>query len=66
MKAELNALDERIKSLIRLVEVLRAENAELRHNLIATESENESLRRKIQGASERLQNLLARVPDPGA
>lgn len=66
MKAELNSLDERIKSLIRLVEVLRAENAELRHNLIATESENESLRRKIQGASERLQNLLARVPDPGA
>jgi cell division protein ZapB len=66
MKAELNALDERIKSLIRLVDVLRSENAELRHNLAATESENESLRRKIEGARDRLHNLLSRVPDPGS
>jgi cell division protein ZapB len=66
MKAELNALDERIKSLIRLVDGLRAENADLRHNLAATESENEGLRRKVEGARDRLQNLLSRVPDPGS
>ena len=66
MKAELNALDERIKSLIRLVDALRAENAELRHHLATTESENEGLRRKIEGARDRLQNLLSRVPDAGS
>jgi len=66
MKAELNALDERIKSLIRLVDGLRAENAELRQHLAATESENESLRRKIEGARDRLKHLLSRVPDPGS
>ena len=66
MKAELNALDERIRSLIRHVEVLHAENAALRHTLATTESENESLRQKIQAARDRLQNLLSRVPDPGS
>jgi FtsZ-binding cell division protein ZapB len=65
MEAELTALDERIKALIRLVEGLRVENAELRHNLAATESENQSLRQKIQGARDRLHNLLSRVPASG-
>ena len=65
MEAELTALDERIKALIRLVEGLRVENAELRHNLAATESENQSLRQKIQGAQDRLHNLLSRVPASG-
>ncbi|MFO1320910.1 MAG: hypothetical protein U1F52_14960 [Burkholderiales bacterium] len=62
MDAELIALDERIRQLITLAERLRADNIDLRQQLATVQGENRQLREKVTGARERLEGLLARIP----
>ncbi|MBI1394460.1 MAG: hypothetical protein GC151_00660 [Betaproteobacteria bacterium] len=66
MDAELDALDDRIRSLIRFSERLRSENVELRQQLAAAQAEGDLLREKVSAARTRLESLLARMPGEDA
>ena len=63
MEAELTALDERIKTLIRLADGLRAENSELRQLVASMQGENQQMRDRVSSARARLEGLLSRIPD---
>jgi len=63
MENELRALEERIGQLATLARRLRAENAELRQTLLATQNESRILREKIETATTRVQRLLERLPE---
>jgi septal ring factor EnvC (AmiA/AmiB activator) len=65
MVEELQALEERFKSLQRLVERLRAENQSLRGSLANSEATAASLRRQIDQASQRLEAILNQKPEEG-
>lgn len=62
MESELDALDGRIRSLIRFSEQLRVENVGLRQQLAAAQAESQELREKMSLAKVRLEALLARIP----
>lgn len=62
MESELDALDGRIRSLIRFSEQLRVENVDLRQQLAAAQAESQELREKMSLAKVRLEALLARIP----
>lgn len=62
MESELDALDGRIRSLIRFSEQLRVENVGLRQQLAAAQAECQELREKMSLAKVRLEALLARIP----
>jgi cell division protein ZapB len=62
MEADLEALDERIRQLIRLMERLRTENVQLRQQLAGAQSDNRHLHDKLELARQRLEALLARLP----
>ena len=65
MVEELQALEERFKSLQKLVERLRAENQSLRGSLANSEATAASLRRRIEQASRRLEAILNQKPEEG-
>ncbi len=62
MDAELNALEERLRQLIRLTERLREENGKLRQQLVTAQNENKLLRDRVTAARTRLEALLGRLP----
>ena len=62
MEAELNSLEAKVAQFVALCERLRAENSELRQRLAAAQSDAKRLNDKIDGATERLEGLLNRLP----
>ncbi len=62
MEAELNSLEAKVAQFVALCERLRAENSELRQQLAAARSDGQRLNDKIDGATERLEGLLNRLP----
>ena len=66
MDSELRALEERVDRLAQLVRRLRSENNALRDSTTVAQSENASLRVKVESATQRLQRLLERLPEEAA
>ena len=62
MEAEFNSLEAKVAQFVSLCERLRAENNELRQQLAAARSDAKRLHDKIDGAKERLEGLLSRLP----
>lgn len=65
MEAELNTLDEKISQLVQVCHRLRADNNELRQQLVAALNQNKHLTEKIESARTRLEGLLSRIPADG-
>jgi len=65
MEAELDTLEAKLNQLVQLCHRLRTDNSELRQQLVATQSQNKQLMEKIEGARQRLEGLLSRIPDDG-
>jgi len=61
--AELAALKQRIETLIAHARELRAENELLRGELLASQERNRELSARMTQATERLDALIARMPD---
>ena len=66
MDSEMRALEERVDQLAQLVRRLRSENIALRDSTTVAQSENASLRVKVESATQRLQRLLERLPEEAA
>ena len=62
MEAELHILEDRIKTLAALCQQLRGENVELRQTVLVLKNDNRRLTDKIEGATARVDALLARLP----
>lgn len=62
MEADFNSLEAKVAQFVSLCERLRAENQELRRELAAARIDAKRLHEKIDGAKERLEGLLSRLP----
>ena len=62
MEAEFNSLQEKVEQFVSLCERLRAENSDLRQQLVAAQNDARQLHEKIDGAKSRLEGLLNRLP----
>jgi len=62
VEAEFNSLEQKVAQFVSLCERLRAENADLRRELAAAQSDAKRLHEKIDSAKARLEGLLARIP----
>ena len=62
MEAEFNSLEAKVEQFVDLCERLRAENSELRQQLVAAQKDAKRLNEKIDGAKSRLEGLLNRIP----
>ncbi len=63
MDIELAALEEKIHQTTQLCRLLRDENRDLRQQLAELESDRKRLSAKIDGARDRLEGLLQRIPE---
>ena len=63
VEAELAALEEKVKQAVVLCQRLRDENRELRQQLAALTGENARLAERVDGARDRLENLLRQIPE---
>lgn len=61
--AEFNALEAKVAQFVGLCERLRAENHGLRQELATAKNDAKRLNERIDGARQKLENLLARLPD---
>ena len=61
--AEFNSLDAKVAQFVGLCERLRAENHDLRQQLVVARNDSNRLNERIEGAKAKLENLLARLPD---
>jgi predicted Zn-dependent peptidase len=61
--ADLAALEERIETLIAYARELRSANQLLRNELLASQERNRDLAARVAQATERLDGLLARMPE---
>ena len=62
MEAEFNSLESKVAQFVSLCERLRAENTQLRQELVAAQSDAKRLNEKIDGAKLKLEHLLSRLP----
>ena len=62
MEAEFSSLEAKVAQFVALCERLRAENSDLRQQLAAARNDARRLHEKIDGAKERLEGLLSRLP----
>ena len=62
MDAELAALEERVETLIAYARDLRAANALLRNELLASQERNRDLTARVAQASDRLDALISKMP----
>jgi uncharacterized protein (TIGR02449 family) len=62
VEAEFESLEAKVAQFVDLCERLRAENGELRRQLAAAQSDAKRLHEKIDGAKNRLEGLLDRLP----
>ena len=63
MDTEWAALEEKIRQAVSLCRRLREENSNLRQQLAALVGERKNLSDKIDGARNRLENLLRQIPE---
>jgi len=63
MDVELSALEDKIRQAMDLCRRLRDENRQLRQQLADAESLRKQLSEKIDGARDRLEGLLQRIPE---
>jgi len=66
MEAELKSLELKINQLVELCQRLRAENQQVRQQLASALNDNKQLSDKIDGAAERLEQLLLHIPQDEA
>ena len=62
METEFSSLEAKVAQFVSLCDRLRAENVELRQQLVAARNDAKRLHEKIDGAKARLEGLLARLP----
>ena len=62
MVNELNALESKIAQVASLCRTLRMENAQLRQQLVAAESERKTIAERMESARGRLEQLAEQVP----
>ncbi|WP_184199267.1 hypothetical protein [Chitinimonas taiwanensis] len=62
MEAELQSLEDRINALAKLCQQLRAENLDLRQEVLVLKNDNKRLNEKVEGAKARVDALLAQLP----
>ena len=63
MDAAFESLEAKVSQFVHLCERLRAENIELRQQLATANNDAKRLNEKIDGARDKLENLLARLPE---
>lgn len=66
MKIELDALESKLAQLVQLSQRLRAENRQLRQELAAALNHGHQMNEKIESARQRLENMLAQLPEDSA
>ena len=62
MEAEFNSLEAKVAQFVALCERLRAENIQLRQELVSARNDAKRLNEKIDGAKLKLEKLVARLP----
>lgn len=62
VETEFNSLETKVAQFVSLCEQLRAENHDLRQQLVAARNDAKRLHEKIDGAKARLEGLLSRLP----
>ncbi len=62
MEEEFNSLEAKVAQFVSLCERLRAENNQLRQELVSAQNDAKHLSEKIDGAKLKLENLLSRLP----
>ena len=63
MNSQLEALEAKIEQVVALVLQLRAENEVLKNQMAAAETERLHLRATMTSARERLEGLVAKMPE---
>ena len=63
MDTDLATLEDKIKQAAELCQRLREENHDLRRQLAALQGARRSLEQKIDGARDRLESLVRRMPE---
>ena len=63
MDEAFESLEAKVSQFVLLCERLRTENIELRRQLAAVNNDAKRLNDKIDGARDKLENLLARLPE---
>jgi cell division protein ZapB len=66
MDAQLRSLEHKISQFVALYQQLRADNHQLRQQLVSVQNENKQLSDKIGDAKTRLETLLTQIPDEEA
>ena len=61
--AEFNSLESKVAQFVGLCDRLRAENHDLRQQLASARNDAKRLNERIEGAKQKLESLLARLPD---
>ena len=62
VEADFNSLEAKVAQFVALCERLRAENNDLKQQLAAARNDAKRLHEKIDGAKERLEGLLSKLP----
>ena len=63
MDEAFESLEAKVSQFVQMCEQLRVENMELRQQLAAASNDAKRLNEKIDGARNRLESLLARLPE---
>lgn len=63
MDADLKSLENKLSQLITLCQTLRAQNADLRQELVQAQSETKQLKDNIALVSTRLEAVIERLPE---
>ena len=63
MNVSLDALERKVEQIVAVCASLRGENQTLRAHVAGLEAEKAALARKVDIARERLEGLMARLPD---
>jgi cell division protein ZapB len=61
--AEFSSLESKVAQFVGLCDRLRAENHDLRQQLASARNDAKRLTERIEGAKQKLESLLARLPD---
>lgn len=63
MQAEMKSLEDKVVQIVQMCQRLRAENMQLRQQLVTAQNDGKRLGDKIRGAQTRLGALLERLPE---
>lgn len=63
MNVSLDPLERKVEQIVAVCASLRGENQALRAHVAGLEAEKAALARKVELARERLESLMARLPD---